>query len=137
MSLRLSIGASRSRLVQQVLIESALVAAVACLLGLVFARVAAPAIVHMLGSSSNPVYLDLRIDWRSLGFLCMTGALTTMLFGLAPALRASGVAPIGILKSGSAQSTSRATFPRSLVAIQVSFSLAVLFVATLLLSSFE
>jgi putative ABC transport system permease protein len=137
MSLRLSIGASRSRLVQQVLIESALVAAAACLLGLVFARVAAPAIVQMLASSADPVYLDLRVDWRSLGFLCTTGVLTTMLFGLAPALRASGVAPIGILKNSSAQLTSRATFPRSLVAIQVSFSLAVLFVATLLLSSFE
>jgi predicted permease len=135
MSLRLSIGASRSRLVQQVLIESGLLAAVACLLGLVFARVAAPTIVQMLAPSTNPVYLDLRINWRLLGFLCLTGAFATMLFGLAPALRASGVAPIGILQRN-ARPTSGAALPRPLVAIQVSFSVAVLFVATLLLSSF-
>ena len=61
MSLRLSIGASRSHLVQQVLIESALLAAAACLLGLMFARVAAPTIVHMLEPSNNPVYLDLGL----------------------------------------------------------------------------
>jgi putative ABC transport system permease protein len=136
LSLRLSIGASRSRLVQQVLIEGALVAMVACLFGLLFARIAAPAVVQMLAPSTSPVYLDLRIDWRLLAFVCITGALVTMLFALVPALRASSVEPTGILQGGNARLSSGVVLPRPLVAIQVGFSVAVLFVATLLLSSF-
>ena len=136
MSLRLSIGASRSRLVQQMLIESVLLAAVAGVLGLVFARVAGPSIIALLAPSTNPVYLELRIDWRLLAFLCIAGALTTMLFGLAPALRASRVAPLGALRGGEPRATSRTGLPRPLVAVQVSFSLAILFVAGLLLLSF-
>ena len=77
MSVRLSIGASRSRLIQQMLIESGLLAAVAGVLGLLFARVAGPSIIEMLAPSTNPVYLELRTDWRLLAFLCIAGTLTT------------------------------------------------------------
>jgi predicted permease len=136
MSLRLSIGASRLRLVQQMLIESVLIAGVASVCGLLFARVAGPSIIEMLAPSTNPVYLDLRSDWRMLAFLCIAGALTSMLFGLAPALRASGVAPIGVLRSEEPRASCRNGLPRPLVAVQVSFSLAMLFVAGLLLLSF-
>ncbi len=136
MSLRLSIGASRSRLVQQMLIESGLLAVVACVLGLVFARVAGPTIVQMLAPSANPAYLELRMDLRLLGVVCIAGAFTTMLFGLAPALRASRVAPVGVLRGGEPRTTSRTGLPGPLVAVQVSFSLAILFVAGLLLMSF-
>jgi predicted permease len=136
MSLRLSIGASRWRLIQQMLIESVLLAAVASLLGLLFARVAGPSIIELLAPSTNPVYLELRTDWRLLAFLCIAAALTTILFGLAPALRASRVAPIGALRGGEPRVTSRTGLPRSLVALQVSFSLAILFVAGLFLLSF-
>jgi predicted permease len=136
MSVRLSIGASRSRLVQQMLIESVLLAAVASVLGLLFARAAGPSIIEMLAPSTNPVYLELRTDGRLLAFLCIAAALTTILFGLAPALRASRVAPIGVLRGGEPRATSRPGLPRPLVAVQVSFSLAILFVAGLLLLSF-
>ncbi|MGH9160565.1 MAG: ABC transporter permease, partial [Vicinamibacteraceae bacterium] len=107
MSLRLSIGAGRGRLIQQVLIESALLAIVACALGLLLAAATGPTTVRMLAPSDNPADLDLRIDWRVLAFLGVTGALATMLFGLAPALRASGVAPVGVLSAASGRSTSR------------------------------
>jgi predicted permease len=135
MSVRLSIGASRSRLIQQMLIESGLLAAVAGVLGLLFARVAGPSIIEMLAPSTSPVYLELRTDWRLLAFLFIAGTLTTILFGLAPALRASRVAPIGV-RGGEPRATSRSGLPRPLVAVQVSFSLAILFVAGLLLLSF-
>ena len=69
MSLRLSLGAGRGRLIQQVLIESALVAAAACLLGVLFAMAAAPAVVSMLTSAEDPVLLDLRVDWRLVAFV--------------------------------------------------------------------
>ncbi|MPY87818.1 MAG: FtsX-like permease family protein [Luteitalea sp.] len=136
MSLRLSIGAGRGRLIQQVLIESALLAIVACALGLLFAAVAGPTVVRMLAPPHNPAYLDLRVDWRVLAFLGVLGALTTMLFGLAPALRASGVAPIGVLSAASGRLTSRIRALRPLVATQVGFSLVLLFLAGLLLLSF-
>ncbi|MGH9160566.1 MAG: FtsX-like permease family protein, partial [Vicinamibacteraceae bacterium] len=136
MSLRLSIGAGRGRLIQQVLIESALLAIVGCILGLLFAYVAGPTIVHRLAPAHNPAYLDLRVDWRVLAFLGVIGALTTMLVGLAPALRASGVAPLGVLSAASGRLTSRSGALRPLVATQVGFSLVLLFLAGLLLLSF-
>lgn len=136
MSLRVSIGAGRGRLIQQVLVESALVAGVACVLGLLVAHLVAPAVVGMLAPPSDPVALDLRRDWR---VLACAGALTlviTMLFGLTPALRASGVAPVTALASGGARTGTRTRVMRPFVAAQVAFSLVVLFVGGLLVLSF-
>jgi predicted permease len=136
MSLRLSIGAGRRRLIQQVLIESGLVSTVACVFALLFAYAAAPAVVRMLAPAEYPAYLDLRVSWRLFAFLGVVGLLTTILFGLAPALRASGVAPIGALKAAGERAVSRAPLLRPLVALQAGFSLAVLFIGGLLLLSF-
>jgi putative ABC transport system permease protein len=135
MALRLSIGAGRGRLIQQVLVESALVAAMACVLGLAFAAIAAPAVVAMLAPAGDPVHLTLRLDWRFVSFAGGLTLLTTALFGLAPALRASSVAPMTALKSGG-RSGVRAGVMRPFVAIQVAFGLVVLFVGSLLVLSF-
>jgi predicted permease len=136
MALRLSIGAGRGRLIQQVLIESALVAAAACLLGLFFAALAAPAVIGMLAPAGDPVQLSLRMDWRVLAVAGGLTLLTTALFGLAPALRASHVAPMTALKTGGGRSGARAGVMRPFVAIQVAFGLVVLFVGSLLVLSF-
>jgi putative ABC transport system permease protein len=136
MALRLSIGAGRGRLIQQVLIESALVAVAACVLGLLFAAVAAPAVVVMLAPAGDPVQLNLRLDWRVLSVAAGLTLLTTALFGLAPALRASHVAPMTALKTGGGRSGARAGVMRPFVAIQVAFGLVVLFVGSLLVLSF-
>jgi len=136
MSLRLSIGASRGRLIQQVLIESALLAGAASAFGFLFASAAAPIVVGMLAPSDSPAYLDLRMDWRLVAFLGTLGLLTTMLFGLAPALRASGTAPVVALKAAGERTGSRVHLLRPLVAAQVAFSLVVLFLGGLLLLSF-
>src|SRR5204863_6803463 len=135
MALRLSIGAGRGRLIQQVLIESALVAGAACVLGILFARVAAPSVVAMLAAPDDPVKLDLGVDWRLAAFAAGLALLTTALFGIAPALRASGVAPIGALKAGGGR-FARDIAMRPFVAIQVAFGLIVLFVGSLLVLSF-
>jgi predicted permease len=135
MALRLSIGADRRRLIQQLLIESAIVAGVASLLGLVFAAAAGPTVVGMLAPPEDPVRLDLRLNWRLIAVAGSLTVLTTALFGLAPALRASGVAPIAALKAG-VRSGTRARVMRPFVAMQVAFGLVVLFVGGLLVLSF-
>ena len=136
LSLRLSIGASRGRLIQQVLIESALVAGAACAIGLLFAAVAGPSVVAMLTPPDDPVSLDLRFDWRLIAFATTLTLLTTALFGIVPALRASGVAPITALKEGG-RSAARIGAMRPFIAVQVGFGLVVLFVGGLLVLSFS
>jgi putative ABC transport system permease protein len=135
MALRLSIGAGRGRLVQQMLIESALIALAVCAFGLLFAGVAGPAVVGMLAPADDPVQLDLRLDWRLLAFAAVLTLLMTALFGLVPALRASNVSPIAALKTGGRSGT-RAAVMRPFVAMQVAFGLVVLFVGGLLVLSF-
>ena len=136
MALRLSIGAGRGRLIQQMLVEAAAVAIAAAAVGAGFARVAAPAIVGLLAPSDTPAYLDVRFDGRALAFAMGVAAVATMAFGLIPALRASGTSPIEALKSSTGRHTVRARLLRPLVATQLAFSLTVLFLATLLLASF-
>jgi len=136
MALRLSIGAGRGRLIQQVLVEAALVAGGACVLGLLFAGVAAPWVVGRLASADDPVQLDLHPDWRLVAFAGGLALVTTALFGLAPALRASTVAPMTALKTGGAHSSARTGLLRPFVVIQVAFGLIVLFVGGLLVLSF-
>jgi putative ABC transport system permease protein len=136
MSLRLCLGAGRGRLIQQLLIESALVAGAACLIGMLFAAFAAPAIVGMLTSADDPISLDLRPDWRVVTVLIGLTVSITVLFGLIPALRASRVAPMTALRVGGRGLSARLDAVRPFIAIQVGFSLVVLFVGGLLVMSF-
>jgi predicted permease len=136
MALRLSIGAGRGRLIQQLLIESVLMSATACALGLLFAAVAAPAIVAMLAPARVPVYLEIRTSWGLIAFVGLTVSLTSLLFGLGPALRASSAAPVNALKSVGSRVIGRVGLLRPLVAAQVGFSVTVLFLASLLVGSF-
>ena len=110
MALRISIGAGRGRLIQQVLIESAILSVASCALGAVIALIAAPGVVDLLSTSRSIVRLDLHLDWRVLCFLAGAGSIVTFLFGLVPALRASAVSPNDALKSGSGKHTAKSGF---------------------------
>jgi len=136
MSLRLSLGAARGRLIQQLLIESVIVASAACLVGMAFAMVAAPAVVNMLESVDDAVLLDLRVDWRLVAFTIGMTLLSGALLGLAAALRASNVEPMTALKMNRGRASVRARAMRPFVVMQVAFSLIVLFVGGLLVRSF-
>lgn len=136
MALRVAIGAGQWRLIQLVLIESALLAAIASVAGALFSWWSAPFVVSMLAPADPPVRLVLDADWRALGFgFALTGAVA-LFFGLAPALRASSVKPICALKGGT-DPHSRRGFMHSLVTFQVTFCVLVLFMAGLFGSTFE
>ncbi len=137
MALRISIGAGRRRLVQQLLIESGLLAGMACFLGIGFAQAMGPAVVSRLLPTGESAYLDLGLNWRALGLVALIGASATALIGLIPAFRSSSVSPGDLLKAGSDRHSTRRGLLRSLVAAQVAFSVTVLFTGGLLLLSFE
>ena len=135
MSLRLSIGAGRGRLIQQALIESTLVAGLAAAVGSIVSRTTAAAVVQMLANGGDPVSLDLVIDARFVATAAALVLFTTLLFGLAPALRASSASPMTVLRAGDRRSGTRATAMRPFVGLQVAFCLIVLFVGGLLVTS--
>ncbi|MBV8729730.1 MAG: ABC transporter permease, partial [Acidobacteriia bacterium] len=135
-ALRVSIGAGRARLIQLVLVESALLALIASSLGVLFAWWAAPFMVGMISSPSQPVRLILGADWRVTSFAIGLTFAVTLLFGLAPALGASAVKPVSALKGG-ADPHAKRRLMQALVAVQVAFCFLVHFVAGLFVSSFE
>jgi putative ABC transport system permease protein len=142
MALRASIGAGRGRLVQQVLAESSVLTAAGTALGVICAAAATPLIVGLISTSEKPIYVDTRLDWRVLAFVAALGCVTTILFGLVPAMRAAGTRPgdassgAGAFAGGRAH-TSSAGVVRPLVTLQIGFSVMILFVAALLLRSFD
>jgi putative ABC transport system permease protein len=136
MALRVSIGAGRRRLVQMVLVESALIAFLAAATGAVFAWWAAPFVVSMINPPDNPARLILPADWRVLGFGLALTIGVTLLFGLMPALRASSVRPATALKGGE-DPHSRRRLMHALTGVQAAFCFLVLFVAGLFVATFQ
>jgi putative ABC transport system permease protein len=129
MALRVSIGAGRWRLIQLVLVEGALLAVCAAIAGALFAWFAAPFVVSLL-AFEEPVQLVLNANWRVLMFGVALTIAVTVLFGLAPALRASSVKPLGALKVRDDRHGHRRVV-RSLVGAQMAFCLFVVFTAGL------
>ncbi len=136
MALRVSIGAGRWRLVQLVLVESAMLAFFAAAIGAFFAWWSAPFVVGMINPPDDPARLFLPVDWRVVGFGLALTIAVTFLFGLTPALRASSVRPINALKGGD-DPHSRRRLMHALIAVQVSFCFLVLFVASLFVRTFD
>ena len=136
MALRVSIGAGRSRLVQLVLVESGMLALFAAGMGGVFAWWAAPFVVSRINPPDDPARLMLPADWRVAAFGLVLTFAATLLFGLAPALRASGVKPASALKGGD-DPRSRGRLMHVLIAVQAAFYVLVLFVAGLFAETFD
>jgi predicted permease len=130
MALRVALGAARRRLIQLVLVESSILALLAAALSSLFAIWSAPFVVGRINPPDNPVRLLLALDWRVIAFAFAITLFVTILFGLAPALRASPTLPARAPKGG------RAPAGRS-IAVQVAFCFLVLFVAGLFMTTFE
>ena len=120
LSVRLSLGATRSRLVRQLLTESLLLAFIGGALGILvgyYGKLLLP----------PPVNQAALIDWRVIGFVFGVTTLTGIVFGIAPALRATGVNVNETLKqTGRSVTGARSRLGKSLLVVQVAVSLMLL-----------
>ena len=139
LSVRLALGATRWRLVRLLLVETLLLAGIGALAGFVFARWASPLLVSQLSTSVTRVMLDLSLDWRVLAFTIVVTGVTAVLFGTAPAFRATRVAPIDALKEQGrgALGDARSRLASGLVVAQVALSMVLIVAAGLLVGTFE
>lgn len=125
-AVRQALGASRGRLIRQLLVESLLLASVGAVLGAVLAQALSRLLVAFLSTTADPVFLDLAPDWRVLGFITALAVATCLLFGLAPAVRITRRPPGTTIKTigrGMSASRERFTFRRALTVVQVALSL--------------
>jgi predicted permease len=138
-AVRLSLGASRMRLVRQLLTESLMLALVAGTAGVVMAYWTMDLVMTFVPPVDMPIDLGLRMDGTTLTFALAVSVVTGVIFGLAPALQASSPETITALKeegrSGSGGRTTR-RLRSALVVAQVAVCLVLLVGATLFLRSF-
>jgi putative ABC transport system permease protein len=134
MAVRQAVGASRFRVIRQLLAESLLLAAIGTIAGVSLAQALSRLLVNFISTSGEAIVLDLGIDWRLIAFAAAIAGATCILFGLTPALRATRVAPSAAMRaSGRGLTASRERFSlrRALVVLQV--ALSVVLVASALL----
>ena len=135
---RLALGAQRARIVRQLLTESALLAGAGCALGLLLAWWGRNGLMAFVPPAPFPIDVDLQIDGRVVLFALAVTGLTTVLFGLAPALRASRPDLVPVLKDEvSGIGVSRSLLRSSLVVTQVALSLVALVSAGLFLRALQ
>ena len=140
MAVRVALGASRGRLIRLLLSESLLLAGFGAVIGVWLARLMSRGLASFLSARDNLLRLDLGADWRVLAFTAAMAVLTSVIFGLIPALRASRIEPGAAMKSGGRGLTTgreRFSYQRFLVVGQVAFSLALLVEALLFVQSFR
>ncbi|HSR67837.1 MAG TPA: ABC transporter permease [Acidobacteriota bacterium] len=138
MAVRVSLGASRLRLIRQLAAESVLLALIAGFLGVLLAYWGSDWIAHLVGSGRS-LTVDAEINATILLFALGLSVLVGLAFGLLPALRTSSVDPAPVLKSSSlrsSQSRSARLLARGLIALQVCLAVVILAATALLLSTF-
>jgi len=137
MAIRAALGASRTRVVRQLLTESVLLSLVGGGVGLLLAVWWSDLLVA-LGKEDIPRAVHVGMDWRVLGFTLGVSLLTGLIFGLAPAFHSSKTELVDSLKEG-ARGTSAGSFAnvvrKALVVIELGFAVLLLTGAALLIQS--
>ena len=139
-AVRLSLGASRGRLVSQLLVESLVLSCAGGVAGLALAFVLTRGLLALIPQDGQPLLIRPEPDIRILGFTLALTFLTGIVFGLLPALRASRPDPWSTLKDtmGSIAGTGGSLFLRKgLVTAQVALSFLLLFGAGLFVRSLQ
>jgi predicted permease len=133
-AIRLAMGASRRRLVRQLLTESALLALMGGIFGVMLALWIIDLVVALKPPLDVPVTLELHLDWRVLVFSLFVSLITGIVFGLVPALQATNPDLVPALRDASLQTGARRSRLRSgLVVVQIALSLVLLIAAGLVL----
>jgi len=135
-AVRLAIGATRARLLRQLLVESVLLSMAAAAVALFLSRVIGRVIVSLITTSRTAVLFELTPSWHVFAFTGAVALATAVLFGIAPALQATRTDPAPALKHDARTATSKSRLLPGLVSAQMALSLvlvigAVLFVRTL------
>ena len=133
-AVRLAIGASRRRIIRQMLSESLLIAGFGALGGALLARWLSQGLIAFLSTGNNRLFMDLAPDWRVFAFIALLAALACLLFGLSPALKATGANPGKAMQAGGRSSTEgheAFAVRRGLVVLQVALSLVLIIGAVL------
>ena len=126
-AIRLAMGASRIRLIRQLLTENILLSLIGGVLGFVLALWMIKLLLTLKPPIDFPLSIDVSVDWRVLAFSFFVSLLTGVVFGLAPALQATKPELVPTLKESAAQGGARRSRLRSvLVVVQIALSLVVL-----------
>ncbi|MEO7359933.1 MAG: ABC transporter permease, partial [Gemmatimonadaceae bacterium] len=139
-AVRFALGASRCRVLRQLLTETLLLTATGAIAGMFFAIWSSGVLVRLLSPAQNPVGLHVPIDTRVLLFTTAVAIVTGLLFGLAPAWRATRIDPQEAMRAnarGIVSGQSRFSAGKALVVGQVALSLLLVVSAGLLLGTFN
>jgi len=135
-AMRTALGASRARIMRQLLVESLALSAVGGLAGCALAFLATPAVLRLIGDSV-PRAADAGVDLPVLAFALLASLISGLVFGMVPAIAASKTDLVSTLKSGSASDMSGHDRLRSTVIVgQVALGIMLSAGAGLLISSF-
>jgi macrolide transport system ATP-binding/permease protein len=137
MAIRLSLGASRLRIVRQLLMEGTLLSLGGAIVALAIARLTGGLLVALVPPTGLPVSMTAQLDWKLVGFTLAISVAAAIIFGLAPALQSSHAEPaIALREEATTQMGGRGGWMRSaLVVVQVALSVITLVSAGLFLRS--
>lgn len=139
-SVRAALGASRGQLVRQVLVESIALAVAGAAVGILIANWGSRALVLELSkqtaTENTTAFLDLSFNWPVLAFTIGTTIVSVLLFGAAPAVRASLIAPDTLREARQATGHTRAGLSNSFVVAQLAFSVVLVVAAGLFVRTF-
>ncbi len=138
-AIRKSMGASRARIIRQMLIESAVLGLLGGGLGVLIASWGTRALVSFIPAGTLPTGLDVTMNWQVLLFALGVSLLTAFIFGLWPAIQGSRTQTRDALQTASQRATASTKARRAqsaLVVVEVGLSLILLVMAGLMIRSF-